>query len=258
MTKYRTRVALVPTLAALVVLSVTVSLGNWQMRRADEKALAQAQRDAALAADPVAVAANRMPPEAVDGRRVSLTGTFDPARTVFLDNRTRQGIAGVHVFTPLRLAPEGGDDGHWVLVLRGWSARDPFDRSRLPEVPTPPGRVEVEGLAQSTLAQALMLAPAPPPAAHERLWALITLSRYAEWSGLPLQPFFVRQTSALDDGLARDWVQPGGGVATHRGYAFQWYSLAAATLALWVWFGFLRRSSTRHQARTDADSTKAR
>jgi surfeit locus 1 family protein len=254
MTKYRTRVALVPTLAALLVLSATVSLGNWQMRRAEEKAVAQAMRDAALAAEPVGVGADRVPPEVVDGRRVSITGTFDPARTVFLDNRTRQGIAGVHVFTPMRLAPEGAGDGHWVLVLRGWTARDPRDRNRLPAVPTPDGPVQVEGLAQAMLAQALMLGPAPPPVAEERLWALITLSRYAEWSGLPLQPFFVRQTSDLDDGLARDWVQPGGGVATHRGYAFQWYALAAATVALWVWFGFMRRGHTR----TDSDSTNAR
>jgi surfeit locus 1 family protein len=240
MTKYRMRVSLVPTLAALVVVSVTVSLGNWQMRRADEKERLQAARDQALAAPALALPAHAMPPEAVDGRRVLVEGTMDAARTVYLDNRTRQGIAGFHVFTPMRIEAAQSDDGYWVLVLRGWVARDLADRSKLPEVPTPSDPVRIEGLAQASLAQALMLAPAPPPAPTERLWALITLERYAGWSGLPLQPFFVRQTSALPDGLARDWAQPGSGIDKHHGYAFQWYALALATVALWLWFALRR------------------
>jgi surfeit locus 1 family protein len=31
-------------------------------------------------------------------------------------------------------------------------------------------------------------------------------------------------------------VQPGPDVAKHRGYAFQWYALAAVAAALWIWF----------------------
>jgi surfeit locus 1 family protein len=274
MTKYRMRVSLVPTIAALVVLSVTVSLGNWQMRRADEKERLQVARDEALAATPLALLPQPMPAESVDGRRVVAEGVLDAARTVYLDNRTRQGIAGFHVFTPLRIvtgAPDGGtttpsaatrvapaieSGDRWVLVMRGWVARDPTDRGNLPAVPTPSDPVRIEGLAQATLAQALMLSPAPPPAPHERLWALVTLERYAGWSGLPLQPFFVRQTSELPDGLARDWVQPGSGIDKHYGYAFQWYALAVAALALWLWFALRRPRSDAHDPGTDSRNAR--
>jgi surfeit locus 1 family protein len=238
------RVALIPTLAALVVASATASLGNWQMRRADEKAAMQASRDAALSASPLAIGAAPVDAGAVDGRRVSVSGRFSPAHTVLLDNRSRGGIAGFHVFTPLDPGPQGGG-ATMVLVLRGWVARDPADRMRLPMVPTPLEPVRLQGLAQATLPQALSLGPLPAPGSDDRIWQMITLQRYADWSGLPLQPFVLRQTSELDDGLARDWVQPGGDVDKHRGYAFQWYALTAATAALWLWAGWRRPSPRR-------------
>jgi surfeit locus 1 family protein len=233
------RLPLIPTLAALLVVALTVSLGNWQLRRASEKHTLQAHRDAALAAPPRAVGASPVAPAEVDGHRVEVFGTFSPAHTVYLDNRTRRGIAGFHVFTPLRLEP-ASDPQRWVLVLRGWVARDFADRNRLPPVPTPAQAVRIQGLAHASLPQALSLGPVPAPSPDERLWSLLTLERYADWSGLPLQPFVLRQTSELGDGLERDWVQPGGDVAKHRGYAFQWYALAAAAAALWVWFGLRR------------------
>jgi surfeit locus 1 family protein len=231
------RVTLVPTLAAIVVFALTLSLGNWQMRRAAEKEQLQAQRDAAMAAPPIGVGAAPVPAAQVDGRRIEVVGTLSAPHTVYLDNRTRRGIAGFHVFTPLRIESATGGE-RWVLVMRGWVERDIAERTRLPDVPTPTDPVRIVGLAQATLPQALSLGPIPVPGPADRLWSLLSLDRYAEWSGLALQPFVLRQTSELTDGLARDWVQPGGGVDTHRGYAFQWYALAGATLALWLWFGF--------------------
>jgi surfeit locus 1 family protein len=233
------RLPLIPTLAALLVLALTVSLGNWQMRRAADKEALQARRDAALAAAPLRVGPSQLSPAEIDGNRVEVVGTFSPAHTVYLDNRTRGGIAGFHVFTPLRIEP-AAEPQRWVLVLRGWVARDFADRNRLPPVPTPAEPVRLRGLAHATLPQALSLGPVPAPAPGERLWSLLTLERFADWSGLSLQPFVLRQTSELADGLERDWVQPGSDVAKHRGYAFQWYALAAATAALWGWFGLRR------------------
>jgi len=230
------RPPLIPTVAAAVVVALTVSLGQWQLRRADEKAALQAGRDAALAAAPVSLAGATADPGSLDGRRVVGEGVFDEARTVFLDNRTRNGVAGFHVLAPLRL--EG--DGRHVLVLRGWVARDLADRERLPALAAPAGTVRVEGLAMAELPQPIVLAAeAGEPAS--RLWQRFDPDRYRRWSGLEPLPVIVRQTSELADGLARDWVQPGSGVDKHLGYAFQWFALAAATVGLWLWFAVLRR-----------------
>lgn len=227
-----------PTLAAGCVAALALSLGNWQLRRADEKrALGERAAQAATAAA-IVVPAAPVDPAGLDGRRVRVRGRFVADRTVFVDNRTHKGVAGVHVATPVRI--EGS--GLHVLVLRGWIARDPRDRSRLPEVRTPTDTVEIEGIAEASLQQALELRGAPAPGPADRLWQNLSIERYAAWSGLPLQTVVVRQYDlpATDDGLVRDWPEPRLDVDKHLGYAFQWFALAAATAGLWAWFTFFR------------------
>jgi cytochrome oxidase assembly protein ShyY1 len=206
------------------------------MRRAAEKQALQVQREAALSDVPIRLEPASLDASSLDGRRVIGEGTFDDSRTVFLDNRTRGGVAGFHVVTPLRL----GSSATHVLVLRGWIARDTADRTRLPPLRKLPGPVRVEGLAMASLAQPMLLGADAAPAQGELIWQHLTLQRYREWSSLAVLPVIVRQTSELDDGLVREWAQPGSDVDKHRGYAFQWYAMAAVTAGLWVVFGCLR------------------
>lgn len=241
--------SVVPTLAALAVVALTLSLGNWQTRRAAEKLQMQQQREAADRQAPVvlpAVLLSQVDARALDGRRVSVTGWLLTERSVYVDNRTHKGIAGFHVVTPLRIEGHGSagaaGSAH-VLVLRGWVPRDPRERTRLPVLRAPEGPVTLTGFAQPDLAQALELAAARPPGPEERIWQNLSVDDYRRWSGLDLQQMVLRQTEparvrgdSFDDGLVRDWPQPGSDVDKHRGYAFQWYSLAAATAALWIWF----------------------
>jgi cytochrome oxidase assembly protein ShyY1 len=223
------------TLAAAVVVATTASLGAWQLRRADEKAALQAGRDAALAQPPIDLAAAPSGAGALDGRRVTVEGTFDAGRTVFLDNRTHSGVAGFHVLAPLRIA---GTD-RTVMVLRGWIARDVADRTRLPPLRTPDGPVRIEGLALAELPQPMLLASGGEGEAGGRILQRYDAGAYARWSGLEPLPIVVRQLSEAPDGLVRDWVQPGAGVDKHLGYAFQWFAMSAVAAGLWLWFGVL-------------------
>jgi len=229
----------VPTLAAIVVVATTVSLGQWQLRRADEKRAMQARIDAALASPPVSVPSAPVPASELDGRRVIVEGRWDPEHTVFIDNRTYRGVAGFHVVTPVRI---GASNTH-LLVMRGWVAHDPRERTRLPEVPTPTGAVRVAGIAQADIPQVLELGASGPPGPQDRIWQNIDLQRFAQWSGLALQPVLVRQEArdAPDDGLIRDWPTAGPDVNKHVGYAVQWFAMAAATVGLWIYFSFFRR-----------------
>lgn len=235
------RPRLLPTIAAVLTVALTVSLGNWQLRRADEKRGIQQRIDAVNRDTPVALGGGEIDVAGLDGRLVSVRGNFVPEGTVYIDNRTRKGIAGFHVVTPVRIERSP----RHVLVLRGWIAQDFHDRNRLPPVPTPPGVVEVIGLAQASIDQVLELRAAPEPGPADRLWQNIDFDRFSRWSGMPLQPLLVRQANALDDGLVREWPAAGADVAKHQGYAFQWYSMAAATVFLWLFFSFFRRRRDR-------------
>jgi surfeit locus 1 family protein len=237
--RFRIARRVVPTLAAAAVVALTVSLGNWQSRRAAEKDGLQRQHEARERESPLAMPAQPADAAVLDGRRVVVRGRFVPQATVFIDNRTYKGVAGLHVVTPVKIE---GSDLH-VAVLRGWVARDARDRSVLPRVATPEASVELEGVAQARLDGALELRASAPPGPRDRVWQNFDLDRYAAWAGLAMQPLVVRQAARppLDDALVRDWPLAGSGADKHRGYALQWYLMAAVTAGLWLYFVVLRR-----------------
>ena len=258
---------LTPLLAGLLVMAVTVMLGNWQVRRALYKTELQAVLDAAAQRPPEAVAASAALREAADkegagrdvgpaqaverGQRVLLKGEWLRSATVFLDNRTHAGRAGYHLLTPLRLADGSGV----VLVNRGWAAAD-ADRAVLPEVALALAQVTLEARVHVPDADAFTLAKAGQTETGQ-VWQAVDLTHLAARAdvSLPLcsasgagaaclASWLALQSSDSADGLVRDWPLPAAGIDRHRGYAFQWYCLAALAAALtagYAWRLFSRR-----------------
>lgn len=216
---------------ALTVLAT--SLGNWQTRRGDTKEAIEAQWHNAEAARPTDVATlnDATAVAASVPRRVTLRGTFVPAATVFVDNRTLNGVAGFQVITPLRL-----EDGTAILINRGWAARDARDPSRIPDLTTPAGAVPIEGLAVARVPRLLELASTATPALPG-IWPNLDIEDYETAAGFAVARVVVQQTNDTADGLGRFWPRPAAGVEKHRGYALQWYGLAALSAGLTLYFG---------------------
>jgi surfeit locus 1 family protein len=210
----------VPSLAAAAFIVLTIALGNWQTRRAEEKLEAGRMLDEAARGPVLRVPPARVGAAGFERRRVAARGTFVAADTLFLDNKVMQGSAGYHVVTPLRL--ESG--GMHVLINRGWVAAG--DRSRLPDVPTPEGVQTVEGVAVVPSTRFLELAPE------------------AESGNLRQNLVLPREEKRLGLGLVRAWERPDSGVERHRSYALQWYSFAALAAVLYVALGFKRTGSS--------------
>jgi len=232
----RFRPRLVPGIAAAGFIALTLALGHWQTRRAEEKIELGLRLDAAEREPVLSVPVVLADASAFDHRRVSARGTFVARATLFLDNKVLNGIAGYHVLTPLRLE---GSQFH-VLVNRGWIAAG--ERSVLPEISTPAGAQSIEGIALTPSRRFLELAP--EASSGSRLQNLI-LEREEKRLGLKLQPFVIEQTSGAPNGLSRQWARPDTGVDRHRVYALQWYSFAALAALLYVVLGFKRLDSDR-------------
>lgn len=219
--------------AALLVGVSTFSLGQWQLRRAAEKEALQAaieSKNGLAPLDARALATLTNPAGEVH-RRVVLQGVWQPAHTVYLDNRPMRGRSGFWVLTPLVL--QGSD--RVVLVQRGWAPRDFNERARLPAVLTPAGVVTIEGRM------------APPPS---RLYEFkgedtgpirqnLDIKTFRMETGLPLLDGSALQTGPASEGLLREWAAPALGVHKHYGYAFQWFSLSALVTILYGWFQLL-------------------
>jgi len=236
----RTWIALVAAFASIVI---TVSLGNWQLRRAGEKLAVQAQWDSAMQAAPVQLDGAGI--AAVSGqlpRRVLMRGRYLFEHEVWLDNRQMDGQAGLMLIAPLRLA-----DGAVVLVNRGFARRDPADRARLPGVARPSDEVTVEGLAVAQAPRVLQIGEnAPATLGRPAVWQNLDFDAFERASGLAVARWVVQQTNGPDDGLLRNWPRLSAGVDMHRGYALQWYALAALITVLALFFG--ARSLRRYRS----------
>ncbi len=230
----RFRPALLPGAAALAVIVLTVSLGNWQSRRAEEKLALGRELDAAARHAVLALPSVPVGAHGFEFSRVSARGEYSTRHTILLDNMVLRGVVGYQVLTPLKIA---GGDMH-VLVNRGWVAAG-ARRDSLPQIQTPAGMQTVEGIAVVPTSRILEL---DAKTEEGMVWENLVLARYAKWSGLKLQPFVLQQTSDAADGLARVWQRPDTGADRHRGYAFQWYALATMTLISYVAFSFKRQT----------------
>lgn len=223
----------VALLAGIAGVALAASLGNWQTRRGDEKAARQAQWDEAVARAPTPIAA----PDDASGvarslpQRVEMNGTFVTQATVYVDNRLVDGVAGFQVVTPVAVA-EGMP---WILVNRGWAARSMADRTRLPAAPIANAPLRVEGIAVPHVPRALEIGERGGPLGG--IWQNLDFEAYERASGRKVARFVVQQTNDTGDGLRRAWARPDAGVDKHRGYAFQWYSLAALIVVLTLYFG---------------------
>ncbi|WP_068808648.1 SURF1 family protein [Thauera phenolivorans] len=228
-----------PLLAGLALLALTVSLGNWQLRRAEEKTALQARIEALAARPPVTLRADAA--DVPEWLPLRLEGRWLDEATILLDNRTHDGRAGYHVLTPLALADGSGA----VLVNRGWIAAG-TDRTRLPAAAAPAGGQVLEGRVRWPEVAPFTLAA---EAVRGRLWQYLDLTAYRQSSGLALAPWIVQQTSSAADGLVRDWARPDAGIDRHRGYAFQWYALAGLAGFLSAWYVRRRLSRRDHEQR---------
>jgi surfeit locus 1 family protein len=218
--------------AALVAAAVTARLGFWQWDRAAQKEAIQAAIDA-RATQPAAGAAE-LAATTHDGgasllhRQVLVRGRWLDGATIFLENRVMNGRPGFVVVTPLQF------DGGAVLVQRGWVARDPDDRKRLPLLSTAPGEVEVVGRV------------APPPsrllefsgAASGPIRQNLDIGDFARETGLALLPVSVLEQgpTGSDPALARDWLHPAADAHKNYGYAAQWWAMSLAIVGLYVWY----------------------
>ena len=247
---------LVPFIASLIVALLGIALGNWQQGRAAQK-LAVQEKLAALATEaPVALGGALTPAAGLEYRRVSVTGEFVAGWPLFLANRPMAGRPGYYLVMPFKIA---GSNTH-VLVMRGWLPRE-AEYGKLPAFGTPSGTVTIEGIVVASAGHVMDLGEAAP-LAPKAIVQNIDLRLAAKATGLVLQPFFVQQTGPDEPGevdgmLLRVWPSPSSGIDKHRGYAFQWYALAAMAILFFVITGFRMGSRKPDARKSEAETSDA-
>jgi surfeit locus 1 family protein len=243
--RLRFRFRTVPFLATLILVLLGIALGNWQTRRALEKTTLQAKLDQGMAAAPLDLDGSPVDAAGLEFHRVLVTGEFIPNWPLFLDNRPQAGRAGFILLMPFKIA--GSNKA--VLVARGWLPRNLAEHDRLPPFGTPAGQLKIEGRAVRQLGRVMQLGT-PAPLKPHAIVQNTGPAEVARASGLDLLPVVVEQTGPdlAGEGLLRDWPAPSTDIDRHKGYALQWYALAAMAFLFFVITGF--RSGRRKTEQT--------
>jgi len=248
------------TVAALLLLGITVvilvSLGQWQLRRSDERRAILAAIEAGRNQAPL-VLTPATPPEDMTAWRVAqASGTWLPEFSVLLDNRNHDGRPGYWLATPLLL---DASSRRAVLVLRGWLPRVIQGQGQPQLPPTPEGVQLVEGELSVRVPRMFELwslggteastlpATLPTPGGAVPQVQNLPLDAYAKATGLALLPTVLSQGGNGDDGMVRDWPQPSVDFQQNTSYAVQWFAfgLIAAIAWLVVLGGAIRRMRQR-------------
>ena len=113
-----------PTVATLPALIILLMLGTWQVQRLEWKNQLIHDFEIRATADAVGLPVGSIAPD-MEFRRLSLTGSFDHDREIFMTGRTYEGNAGFHIVTPFTLT-----DGRIILINRGWVSESYRDKTK--------------------------------------------------------------------------------------------------------------------------------
>lgn len=242
--------------AAVLAVALTVSLGRWQLHRADEKLARHAalsERDALPVLDVTALPCGAQPDAGLMNRRVVLQGQWMPQHTWLLDNRAMDGRAGFYVVSALQLKGPGLCAAQVLLVQRGWVPRNAQNRAEIPPFSTPSGPVQLLGRLVPEVSRAYSLGAdlALPASSGPAIVQNIDFATLPAVMGRAVAPTVVLQlrpetslsgqvvSEAPGFPLRRDWPAPASDVGKHHAYAVQWFALAALITGLYVWFQLL-------------------
>lgn len=215
-------------LFAVGVVVAFVLLGFWQLDRHDQRAARNATvvDRADLPTVPVDRALGEVEdPDDLRFRSVSASGTYGQD-DLLVDNRSRDGLPGAWVLTPLTL-----DDGSTLVVNRGFQFAD---AGAIEPPPAPSGTVDVEGTV--TPWEGDDCGVRTDDAGEPVGMACLRRSAAEEVFGGEVLPVVVQAQQSNPPAadvlvpVPLPELEPG----PHRSYAVQWFIFAALTAVVYV------------------------
>ena len=223
-------ISIVALLFVMLGLTLLLNLGLWQLERAEEKRLIEADIAARKTQQPMSL--NELETRTDQAYyHVTVSGYFDNDRTLFLDNRIIKGQAGYEVLQPLVV------DHRTILVNRGWIPW-PINRNELPEIPKDSDLRTITGIVYIP-GEAFILEEdkLDPKTAWPKLIQSLDMQKletlYAD-TGLTIAPWVLREDPDNEEFYTRQWTYVSMPPERHVSYAVTWFGLAIALLTIYL------------------------
>ena len=216
---------------AIIFVPITISLGVWQIERANEKKLIIANYDKLLVSAPIALQKNQM---LNNWQPIETTGTYEDT-IVYEDNAINNGKAGFKVYHLFR-----NDDGTFIFIHRGFIERN-LIKNNLPEVEIPTEKKSIYGTTlfkqNNTFVKNIEESDSR---IIQEFNASLLIDKYPMLKDKYLHPFLFN-LDIRDVNKYQPIEKPVNMTASkHIGYAIQWFGLCAALIILTI-YAFRRK-----------------
>lgn len=211
------RTFILPSILIALTLWGLLSLGFWQLERADEKRVIQSS----------IIQAQSIPAKIVtqvdalmqkEYHQVLLKGHYDNSKQFIYDNQIVNSNAGYYVLTPFVL-----EDKTAILVNRGF-------------IPWHGNRYKLANITVSETNGTIQVMLVKPRERIEfqqhnnttfpMLIQSLNIDRLSQLSNYQLVPMLARLDIKSDNGFYRKWQPFYGSIDKHLGYAIQWFLMA--------------------------------
>ena len=200
-----------------------ISLGFWQIERAESKALKMKAFNEMQKSPPIAL--NDL---SAAWSRIFVEGFYDSSRQILIDNQINDGQVGYKIYTPFYF------DDKAIFVDRGWIPRGKT-RSELPDIDFQSDRLRIVGSLlkpeKEVLAGDDIFTKNWPIVSQTKLPNIIETKFNKDFSDsvivlepgsnflreyIPLQPFVISPTK-------------------HYGYALQWFTMSIVLFSMFIY-----------------------
>ena len=211
---------------AVIFVPITISLGLWQIERANEKKVIISNYDKLLVSTPIALQ-KEQPLE--NWQPIETVGAYQDL-VVYEDNAINSGKAGFKVY---HLFQNG--DGTFIFVHRGFIERN-LIKNNLPRIDTPVGKKNIKGTTlfkqNNTFVKNIEESDIR---IIQEFNTSVLIERFPILKDRYLHPFLFN-LDVRDADKFQTIEKPVNMTATkHIGYAIQWFGLCAALIILTIY-----------------------
>jgi len=217
----------------IFLLTLFISLGMWQLRRAEQRAAVYEEFVISDELPVFSAAADGQDLEEHRYRWMELRGQYLSSKQFLLDSMTYQGQAGYHVLTPF--LPMNAS--RWVLVNRGWVKAD-SNRQVLPQIDVSEIVQVIRGRIDTLPQPGFGLESTIEPDGWPHVVLFPTFKELEERVGESFFHYQLLLNSEAPEGFIREWQLRVLPPERHVGYAIQWFSFAIVLTIMSIILGF--------------------
>lgn len=225
------------TALTVTVLVLFVSLGLWQLERAEYKDAIEMKFESRLEAGFRRFDGWESVSESdwvgMEFQKVIMRGRYDLGRSLLIDNQLHKGQAGYHVLTPFELT--GGNK--IVLVNRGWVALG-HSRDELPQIEKPVVDELIRGIVNIPTANGFRMGEVSILDKWPQVVPFIDVDAMQKDFNNQLLPIILWLDPEQAGHYRRNWDPVWADPEKSRAYAWQWFSFAVIAVILFIVLNF--------------------